>query len=141
MSPASPTFSRRILVLANETVAASALRDVVGLRAAGEADVVVVAPALTGRLGYWTGDNRRSRQDAEERLWLCLDSLRESGVAARGKVGDADPLQALEDALREFDADEIIVATRPESRSNWLASDIVGRAQRRFSRPISQIAA
>ena len=96
---------------------------------------------LTGRLGYWTGDNRRSRRDAEERLGLCLDSLRDSGVAARGKVGDADPLQALEDALREFDADEIIVATRPESRSNWRASDIVGRARRRFSRPISQIAA
>jgi hypothetical protein len=141
MSPANRTFRRRILVLANETVAAGALREVVGLRGAGEADVVVVAPALTGRLGYWTGDNRRSRQDAEERLGVCLDSLRESGVAARGKVGDADPLQALEDALREFDADEIIVATRPESRSNWRASDIVGRARRRFSRPISQIAA
>jgi nucleotide-binding universal stress UspA family protein len=141
MSPANGTVSRRVLVLANETVADKALHEVVGLRAAGEADVVVVAPALTGRLGYWTGDDRRSRREAEERLGLCLESLRASGVAARGKVGDADPLQALEDALREFDADVIVVATHHERRSNWLASDIVGRARRRFSKPISQITA
>ncbi len=127
--------SRRILVVVNQPVAGEDLHDVV------DAEVVVVAPALIGRLGYWTGDDRRSRRDAEERLEICLESLRESGVEASGSVGDADPLQAIEDALREFDADAIVVATHPEGRSNWLASDIVGRARRRFSRPIFQTAA
>jgi nucleotide-binding universal stress UspA family protein len=121
--------SRRILLVANEPVVGMHLPDVV------DAEVVVVAPALIGRLGYWTGDDRRSRRDAEERLELSLESLRESGVKARGRVGDPDPLQAIEDALSEFDADAIVVATHSEGRSNWLASDIVGRAQRRFSRP------
>ncbi len=127
--------SRRILLVANQPVAGEHLRDVV------DAEVVVVAPALIGRLGYWTGDDRRSRRDAEERLELCLESLRESGVEARGRVGDADPLQAIEDALGEFDADAIVVATHSDRRSNWLSHDIVRRAQSRFSRPIRHIAA
>jgi nucleotide-binding universal stress UspA family protein len=127
--------SRRILLVANQPVAGEDMHDVV------DAEVVVVAPALIGRLGYWTGDDRRSRRDAQERLEICLESLRESGVDARGSVGDADPLQAIEDALIEFDADAIVVAVRSHGRSNWLAHDIVRRAQRRFSRPIGQIAA
>jgi len=133
MSTEEQGVSRRILVVATETFAGD---DVHGLV---DAEVVVVTPALIGRLGYWTGDDRRSRRDAVERLWVCLESLRRSGVEARGRVGDADPLQAIEDALREFDADEIVVATHAGGRSNWLASDIAGRAHRRFSRPISQI--
>jgi nucleotide-binding universal stress UspA family protein len=127
--------SRRILLVATQPVAGEDLHDVV------DAEVVVVAPALIGRLGYWTGDDRRSRRDAEKRLELCLESLRESGVEARGSVGDADPLQAIEDALSEFDADAIVVATHSDRRPNWLAHDIVRRAQRRFSRPIGHIAA
>jgi nucleotide-binding universal stress UspA family protein len=127
--------SRRILLVANETVVGDDLHDVV------DAEVVVVAPALIGRLGYWTGDDRRSRRDAEERLEICLESLRQSGVEARGTVGDADPLQAIEDALIAFDADAIVVATDSHGPSNWLAHDIVRRAERRFSRPIGQVAA
>ncbi len=127
--------SRRILLVANQPVAGEHLRDVV------DAEVVVVAPALIGRLGYWTCDDRRSRRNAEDRLELSLESLREAGVEARGSVGDADPLQAIEDALSEFDADAIVVSTHSDRRPNWLARDIVRRAQRRFSRPVGQIAA
>jgi hypothetical protein len=126
--------SRRILLVASQPVAGEHLRDAV------DAEVVLVVPALIGRLGYWTGDDRRSRRNAEDRLVSSLESLREAGVEARGSVGDADPLQAIEDALGEFDADEIVVATHPTGHSNWLAHDIVRRAQRRFSRPIAQIA-
>jgi nucleotide-binding universal stress UspA family protein len=127
--------SRRILLVANQPVAGEDLHDV------ADAEVVVVAPALIGRLGYWTGDDRRSRRDAEKRLELCLESLRASGVEARGRVGDADPLQAIEDALGEFDADAIVVATHSDRRPNWLAYDVVRRAQRRFSRPVAHLAA
>ncbi len=43
---------------------------------------------------------------------IC-DRLREAGINARGEVGDADPLQAIEDALRTFGADEIVISTHP----------------------------
>ena len=42
-------------------------------------------------------------------------------------IGDADPLQAALDALALFPADEIVVATHPEGRSNWLACRLVER--------------
>ena len=56
-----------------------------------------------------------------------------------GAVGDADPMQAIVDALHVFDADAIVVATHPPARSNWLARDLVGRARRRFDRPVVHV--
>jgi hypothetical protein len=131
----------RVLVVANETVASDVLRDVVDVRAGeGEgADVLVVAPALTGRLAYWSSAHDAARRAAEERLVVCLASLRSCGIEAEGYVGDADPLLAIDDAMRLFRADEIVVATHPEGRSNWLARDVVGRARRRHSVPIRHV--
>jgi hypothetical protein len=54
-------------------------------------------------------------------------------------VGDADPLQAAADALRVFPADELVVATHPEGRSNWLARGVVERARRRFGLPVVHV--
>ena len=53
----------------------------------------------------------------------------------RGEVGDGDPLQAIEDALRTFGADEIVISTHPEGRSHWLAHNVVGAARGPFRRP------
>ena len=58
---------------------------------------------------------------------------------ARGEVGDGDPLQAMEDALRTFGADEIIISTHPEGRSNWLERGVVERARERFAVPITHV--
>lgn len=134
------TNRRRILVLANETVASDLLQRVVAF-AAGEdgADVLVVAPALTTRLSYWASDDTRSRRDAEERLTVCLASLRASGLDAEGYVGDADPLVAADDAFSLFPADELVVATHPEGRSNWLARNVVERLRMRFALPVHHI--
>jgi hypothetical protein len=109
--------------------------------AEGPAEVLVVAPALAGRLEYWASDDRRARRDAEERLERCLDALARRGIPATGWVGDADPLLAIADALSLFAADEIAVTTCCDARGDWLARDVVGRARRRFDRPVSQLAA
>ena len=53
-------------------------------------------------------------------------------------IGDADPLQALRDALA-FPADLLIVATHPAGRSNWLATNLVERASRYFAGPILHV--
>jgi hypothetical protein len=72
----------------------------------------------------------------ERRLAGTLAALRAAGVDVDGWVGDADPLLAIEDALAVFPADELLIATHPEERSNWLAHDLVGRACARFSLPV-----
>jgi hypothetical protein len=129
--------AHRILVIANETVAENDLLELIESRA----EVLVVAPALAGRLEFWTTDDRRSRRRAAVRLESCLTSLEASGRAASGWVGDPDPLLAIADALSSFDADEIVVAAQPERRSNWLARNIAARARSRFARPVHQVVA
>jgi hypothetical protein len=131
---------RGILVVANETVAGTALRNEIVHRAGTEdAEVLVVCPALNTRLRHWTSDEDRARAQAQARLEASLAALHEAGIDARGQVGDDDPLQAMDDALRTFGADEIIISTHPPGRSNWLEKDLVGRARERFGCPISHV--
>ena len=128
---------RRTLVVANETVASDLLPRLLGDDEGRE--VLVVAPALNGRVAHWSSDDRRARRAAEQRLDVCLDSLRSIGLVANGRVGDADPLLAIDDALRTFPANEILIATHPEGRSNWLARNIVGRARARYPVPVHNL--
>jgi hypothetical protein len=132
--------TQRILVVANETVGDKTLIDSLAhLAAVAAAEVLVVAPALNSRLAYWTSSDSTPRRAAEHRLTRCLQSFKTAGVRAEGLVGDADPLQAMQDALRLFRADEIVIATHPEERSNWLAHDIVSRAREAFGKPVLHI--
>ena len=136
----SPDDRKRVLVVANETVAGRALRGEVLHRTSGtDADILVVCPALNSRIRHWTSDEDRAREQAHERLERSLAALSEAGVAARGVVGDDDPMQAIEDALRTFGADEIIISTHPPGRSNWLEKDVITRARERFDLPITHV--
>jgi hypothetical protein len=130
---------RCILVVANETVAGRALRGEVVRRAEGDADVLVVCPALNSPLRHWASDEDGARALAHDRLEESLGALSAAGVEARGEVGDADPLQAMDDALRTFGADEIIISTHPPGRSNWLEKKILARAQERYDVPITHV--
>jgi nucleotide-binding universal stress UspA family protein len=131
---------RRILVVANETVGGVTLRDCIRSRTVGyRSNVLVVCPALNSPLKHWVSDEDGAREEAHERLEASLARLRESGVEAEGEIGDGDPLQAMEDALRTFGADEIIISTHPEGRSNWLERGVVTGARERFAIPITHV--
>jgi len=131
---------RRILVIANETVGGATLRETIRERTAGyRANVLVVSPALNSPLKHWVSDEDAARAGAQQRLDASLARLRESGVEAEGEVGDGDPLQAMEDALRTFGADEIVISTHPEGRSNWLERGVVTGARERFAVPITHV--
>ena len=99
----------------------------------------VVAPALNSRLRHWLSDEGDARKAAVRRLQLCVDRLVDVGVDAEGAIGDADPLQAIKDALSIFPAGHLVIATHPEGRSNWLARDLVGHAAKHFGLPITHI--
>jgi hypothetical protein len=128
---------RRILVIANETVAGTALHQAIRFRARhGTADVLVVVPALNARVRRLAPGARAA---AEDRLARSVERLRRAGVRVRGQLGDADPLRAIGDALGAFAADEILVATHPRDRSAWLAGDLVARARSRFGLPVLHV--
>ena len=132
--------ARKILVVANETVGGNELRELLGRKAEGVTeDVLLVCPALNSKLRTWTSDEDGARAAAQERLGECLARLRDAGVSARGEIGDGDPLQALEDALRTFPADEIVVSTHPPGRSNWLEQGVVDNARMRFDVPVTHV--
>ena len=131
---------RRILVVANETVGGEKLRELIRERSEGYREqVLVVTPALNSPLRHLASDDGQARADAQDRLERSLERLRELGVEARGEVGDAEPLQAMADALRTFGADEVIISTHPPGRSHWLERGIVERARERFDVPITHV--
>ena len=131
---------RRILVVANETVGGRTLRSMILEKSLDVREkVLVVTPALNSPLKHWASDEDDARAAAQERLDASLAELAAAGVHARGEVGDGDPLQAVEDALRTFGADEIIISTHPEGRSNWLERGVVEKARERFAVPITHV--
>jgi hypothetical protein len=131
---------RRILVVANETLHGQALRAEIVHRTGGrESEVRVVCPALNTKIKYWVSDEDEARQQAQGRLDAVLAQLAREGVEAQGDIGDSDPVQAVEDALRLFPADEMIISTHPHGRSNWLEQDVVGRTRERFPLPITHV--
>jgi NAD(P)-dependent dehydrogenase (short-subunit alcohol dehydrogenase family) len=89
------------------------------------AEVLVVAPVTSSRLRHWLSDVDKARHAAEARACRCAEELRRSGFDAEAIVGDADPAQAIEDALALFPAD-ILVVDR----------DLAGHTRRRFGLPI-----
>jgi hypothetical protein len=145
--PAQPVTARRgaedvhrILVIANETVGGERLREEVHRRSEGkEEQVLVICPALNSPLRHWASDEDGARAEAQRRLNASLARLRQLGIDANGEIGDAEPLQAMEDALRLFGADEIIISTHPEGRSHWLEKGIVEGARERFTVPITHV--
>ena len=131
---------RRILVIANETVGGEELLRLLRTKSEGVREqVLVVCPALNSQVRHWASDEDGARAAAQERLDASLAQLQGHGVVARGEVGDGDPLQAIEDALRTFGADEIVISTHPEGRSHWLERNVVGAARERFDVPITHV--
>jgi hypothetical protein len=104
---------RRVLVLtAGET---DGLPEAIHERVARtRAEVLVVAPASL----------------PDPILCRCVQQLRLAGFDAEGMVGDADPAQAIEDALAVFDADVLVVD-----------GHLADRARRRFGLPIVPVRA
>ncbi len=140
VSRAAVEDTLRILVVANETLTGTRLHDEIVRMAAGAAeDVLVVCPALNSHLRTWTSDEDGARDAARTRLDLTLASLATAGVNARGEIGDGDPLQALEDALRGFAADEIVISTHAEGRSHWLEQGVIEAARARFDVPVTHV--
>jgi hypothetical protein len=102
-----------ILVVTNETAVGHTLFDTVAdLALPARADVTVVAPALNSR---------------------------HVGVRAHGTIGDANPLRAIEDELAVRDADQLVIATHPEHRSNWLELRLVERVRERYALPVLHV--
>jgi GABA permease len=137
---ASPPEEHRILVVANETVGGAELLGVIREHAGGRSvRVLVVCPALNSPLKHWVSDEDDARSAAQARLDQSLAGMRAAGLDAEGEIGDGDPIQAIEDALRTFQPDELILSTHPAGRSHWLERGVVEKARERFDLPLTHV--
>jgi hypothetical protein len=132
-------MATRILAIASEPVSGEALEQVVGRERAQAAEVLVVAPALNTRTRFMFSDTDAAIGRAEEVQEETVERMVEEGVDAAGDTGESDPLQAIEDALQTFEADEIVLFTHPEGRRNWLEEGLVEEAEGRFERPVRHL--
>jgi hypothetical protein len=130
----------RILVVANETPTEEAIAERIAQAAGGSrTQVFVVCPVFTSPVRHWVSDLDGGRADARRRLDETLGRLRAAGIEARGEVGDEDPLRAIEDALRTFGADEIVVTTHPEGRSTKSERSLVARVREHVALPVTHV--
>jgi hypothetical protein len=105
----------KVLVLTSEPITAERLRDALGSDGdPKDAEVMVVAPALAdSALKFWMSDADEAIARAEQVRRESVERLGQAGVAASGDTGEADPYTAIEDSLKTFDADRIVLFTHP----------------------------
>lgn len=131
--------TRHILVVASAELAGEELRRELVTAGGPAVELDVLAPILASRSHRLTSDIDREREEAQERLAASLAWAAAQGFAARGEVGDPDPLVAIEDELRDFGADEVIVATHAHERTSWLAGRMLGHLARELDVPVREI--
>ena len=140
VTPLGGPDERRVLVVANETVGGEELLSTISTLALSQkTQFRVVCPALNSRLKTYTSDEDPAREAAQERLDVTLARLASVGIEASGEVGDGDPLVAVDDAVRTFGPNEIVISTHPPGRSNWLEKGVVDSVRSRYDVPVTHV--
>jgi hypothetical protein len=131
---------RRLLVVTTAPLEEPVLRERIRQHTGGEdAELKIVAPAAKlSPLQWLASDEDRAREEAaavaEESATAVEDDVVET------EVGDPDPVQAIEDALRTFPADEVLLVTQRDEEASWLEEDAGAQAKDRFGVPITHLA-
>jgi hypothetical protein len=138
-TPPPAQRTAHVLVVANETVGGRKLLEAIERRRQrGPIRCTVVCPQNKPRWGYVIYDDS-VRSAARIRLEFTLERLREMGIDADGDVMDPDPFLAVQDALRIYRPDEIIISTYPYARSGWLRRDLVDRIRAYSKLPVEHV--
>ena len=117
----------RYLVVANQTLAGSALIPLIADRAARDAATVHVVVPATDPAHESPPALGAAAERAQDRLDKALESLANAGVQATGEVGVADPIQAIRNALKAGSFTELMISTFPPGFSRWLHADLPHR--------------
>ena len=127
---------KKILAVVSEPVSADALKSAIGGPEASEAEVLIVAPALTSKRKLILSDPDPAIDRAEQVQEETVERMDEEGIDAAGDTGETDPLLAIQDALQTFPADEIVLFTHAGGEQNWLEQGLVDEAKERFEPPV-----
>ncbi len=131
-----------VLVVANRTAGAPELVDALKQRASsGEVKFHLLVPATPHGV-TWATDMHAGASDAERDVKACVERLRAEGLEVDdGKVGDPDPVAAVEDAVNKGHYDEVIVSTLHKHVSRWLKVDLPRKAAHATGLPVTHVEA
>jgi hypothetical protein len=123
----------RVLVLAVAEATPGSAQRIAELAGSAD-DIRLVVPVPSHRLDRWLSAEDDARREAEARLARSAGTLVVAGLPVSGSVGDPDPAQALEDELRDFPADEVILLTGN-------GKDPLAKVESRLGLPLRRISA
>ena len=136
--PADGTF--RVLMIADESCVDPGFPAKLAGHANGRTiEALVIAPAIGSWLGRWTNDES-AHVDARKHLDDTVTALARAGITAMGETGADDPIQATDDGLREFAANEIVFVTKPGTNTDWVEKGVIETARTRYAIPVTHIA-
>jgi hypothetical protein len=116
----------RVLVVAHKTAATSSLIEAVRKRAAsGPCRFTLLVPSAAHGLHRVVDPEDQGSGEAEDVLKDALPLLSDAaGTDVQGKIGDAEPMAAIQDAINLDGYDEVIISTLPVRVSRWLKLDL-----------------
>ncbi len=128
----------KTLLLTSDALSADQLRQVIGSDGLDD-EVMVVAPALhASALRFWISDADEAISRADWVQHETVENLEDADVDAVGDTGEGDPADAIEDALKTFQADRVLVFTRPGAPRYREEVDPT-ELERRFGIPVEQV--
>jgi GABA permease len=128
----------RVLVVATSKIGAEEVSEAIGDRFGAGAEVRVVAtPSGLSRLDWLANAEDDARADAASRARDVAKAIPTDPVERR--VGDTDPVQAIEDEIQVFRPDHIVILTRGDDETSWLEADAGEIARDRFDVPITHL--
>ena len=130
--------ARHVVVVANRALSGDELRRRLA-EMGGRVELDVLAPVLTSHVHYAVSDIDSELADARKRLDQSLAWARESGFVARGEVGDPNPTTAIEDELRDFGADAVVVVTHPRELETWQERGELERLRQELHVPVEHV--
>lgn len=131
-----------VLVVANRTAGSPELIAALKDRATrGPVKFHLLVPATPHGVA-WVADMHSGGSEADAHVHAAVERLRAEGLEVDdGKVGDPDPVAAVEDAVNFRDFDEIVVSTLPKHVSKWLRVDLPRRVERATRKPVIHVEA
>ena len=128
----------KVLVVANRTAGCDELTQALRERAEkGDARFTLVVPAAHGFAK--AADPDAGVEDAQAHVDMAVTKLREAGVEIEARLGDPDPVAAVQDAANAEQFDEVIISTLPKHLSKWLHLDLPRKAAHATGLPVTHV--
>jgi hypothetical protein len=128
---------KKVLVVTTTVVDEEELRDAL----AGADEVRVVSPAAkVSRLAWLTGAEDDARAEADRAAQSVAEAaIGEASIEVDPTSQNTDAAQDVDDALRTFDPDEVVVVTRKGEQSTWLEDEALRKAVEESGTPVQHL--